>query len=364
MGASLRPKLVPLYEQMANLIEADIRQGRLRPSQRIHSIREACVAFGVSEVTAKQAFRLLLRRGLIHSVKGKGIFVADAPGATKQDAQDRTIVAFVKARPHLSPIFAYEVDLIQQELEKRGCFMIYSATETEEDVPKVLERIVSSSGAKCLLHFPAHAVNYDDAPYRKALQQSGLPVLVVESPSRKDSYVMADVEQAAQDLTDYLYELGHRRICLATDFPRKVAGFQKAIEKRKDPSLQHWVLGEPGRSEDALRDLAGRILSLPNPPTAILASNDLAAAVLVRDLLHRGVKVPEDVSVTAFDDHPVLSRESPVALTVAAHPAHEVAREVGVWVQRALQGGRTAQRRFRRGIVGRLVVRASAAPPR
>jgi len=66
-------------------------------------------------------------------------------------------------------------------------------------------------------------------------------------------------------------------------------------------------------------------LSLRNPPTAIFASSDLQAVGLLRAAHERGLRVPEDLAVVAFDG----TKESEFCwppLTVVAQPIAEMAR--------------------------------------
>ena len=66
-------------------------------------------------------------------------------------------------------------------------------------------------------------------------------------------------------------------------------------------------------------------MSLRNPPTAIFASSDLQAVGLLRAAHERGLRVPEDLAVVAFDG----TKESEFCwppLTVVAQPIAEMAR--------------------------------------
>jgi GntR family transcriptional regulator len=68
---------VPLYLQVKNVIEAEIRDEKYGIDQRLPSERELCERFGVSRMTARQAIKELERDGLVFSRVGKGTFVSD-----------------------------------------------------------------------------------------------------------------------------------------------------------------------------------------------------------------------------------------------------------------------------------------------
>lgn len=66
---------VPVYIQIADYIEADIKAGRLRPHDRIPSEADMHGEWGVARTTARRAVNLLRERGLIYTVPQRGSFV-------------------------------------------------------------------------------------------------------------------------------------------------------------------------------------------------------------------------------------------------------------------------------------------------
>ncbi|MFE9170864.1 GntR family transcriptional regulator [Streptomyces kebangsaanensis] len=72
----------PLYEQIAAVLAARIADGTYPPRRRIPSEAGIVDEFGVSRPTARAAVQLLVERGLVHTVRGKGSFVADSPPQT------------------------------------------------------------------------------------------------------------------------------------------------------------------------------------------------------------------------------------------------------------------------------------------
>ena len=69
----------PLYEQIAAVLAARIGDGTYPARRRIPSEADICTEFDVSRPTARAAIRLLVERGLVVTVRGKGSFVADQP---------------------------------------------------------------------------------------------------------------------------------------------------------------------------------------------------------------------------------------------------------------------------------------------
>jgi GntR family transcriptional regulator len=81
---------IPLYLQVKNTLEAEIRDGKYGTDARLPSERELCEKFGVSRMTARQALKELERDGLVFSRVGKGTFVSEP----KIDQQLRNLTGF------------------------------------------------------------------------------------------------------------------------------------------------------------------------------------------------------------------------------------------------------------------------------
>jgi len=69
---------VPLYRSLATAIKAAISDGRLRPGDKIPSVRMLCELADVSRNTAHQCYQTLIDEGVIEAVIGKGAFVRKA----------------------------------------------------------------------------------------------------------------------------------------------------------------------------------------------------------------------------------------------------------------------------------------------
>ena len=69
----------PLYEQIAAVLTARIADGTYPPRRRIPSEAAICDEFSVSRPTARAAVQLLVERGLVRTVRGKGSYVVDEP---------------------------------------------------------------------------------------------------------------------------------------------------------------------------------------------------------------------------------------------------------------------------------------------
>lgn len=66
----------PIYEQIASQIRAQVLGGQLAEGDRLPSIRALATQLRISAITTKRAYQELEAQGFIHTVPGKGCFVA------------------------------------------------------------------------------------------------------------------------------------------------------------------------------------------------------------------------------------------------------------------------------------------------
>jgi len=202
-----------------------------------------------------------------------------------------------------------------------------------------------------------------------------MPVVVLDRrvAARKFDSVRCDSEAGAHALIRHLIELGHRRIAVLTGRRTistsvdRVAGCRRALREaglELDDELVRYGdfnFGSPNRT-DGHRMVREVLASTSTPPTAIFAANNFIAFGAIRALREADLRVPEDMSVVAFDDLPAEWVADPF-LTVAVQPAYEIGHRAATMLLDRIAGDGVA-----RGedvvLPFQLVIRQSSAPPR
>ena len=105
------------------------------------------------------------------------------------------------------------------------------------------------------------------------------------------------------------------------------------------------------------------LLALPEPPTAILAANDLMALQVLDCILKAGYRVPEDFSVVGFDDIPIASH-SCIQLTTVNIQAPKCAELVIDNLLHLIEGMRSSAEPLNILLESSLQIRKTTAPPR
>jgi LacI family transcriptional regulator, galactose operon repressor len=149
------------------------------------------------------------------------------------------------------------------------------------------------------------------------------PVVAVD-PNKESTgclSVIATNHVGALAAMEYLIDLGHRRIGFIGGRPdlqcaeQRLLGYTDALRQAYisiDPDL---IAVGDFTAETGCR-CAQRLLSLPEPPTAIFAANDQSAIGAIEAARQAGLSVPDDLSVVGFDNIPEAAYYNPALTTV------------------------------------------------
>ena len=120
-------------------------------------------------------------------------------------------------------------------------------------------------------------------------------------------YIDNDNLLAGREATEYLYQLGHRRIAylgsdssLMFSADRK-AGYQLALASHQLPVRPEYCVEVKNVSENNEEAIRG-LLMQKDRPTAILVSDDILAVSLERVCLENHLAIPEDLSIISFNN--------------------------------------------------------------
>lgn len=186
-----------------------------------------------------------------------------------------------------------------------------------------------------------------DPPGVAALKKipANLPVVAL-SGTRETGVRQAVLDEAAaaEELTDYLLGLGHAtvhhvRVPPSRRVDGRTTGWKRALLKADAPVPPVLDATWDPRSGVAL----GRELAADPRVTAVFCGNDEIAMGVMRGVAEAGLRVPEDLSVAGFDDHPLAELWSPPLTTVKQDFAGLGGRGFQLLLQ-AIDG--TGERRF------------------
>ena len=207
----------------------------------------------------------------------------------------------------------------------------------------------------------------------RQLLESNFPIVVVNYKATENfnySIYHDDIDGSRQ-VTAHLIEIGHKKIaylgnsksCRTTQ--DRLSGFRKEMDKSNLEIPEDYIFEVPG-SDPELGELGfDHFARLPNPPTAIMCFNDMLAIGLLKALREKGICVPEDMSVTGFDNITFSAYTTPT-LTTLDQPKYSIGNEAAQLLlellENKIENSKNTHKEKR--LKGKLLVRESTCPPK
>lgn len=260
-------------------------------------------------------------------------------------------------------IFARGLEAFQRALAAAGITLLVSSSLYRPEIEEEQIRTLVARGADALL-----LIGYDrDPAIYEFLATRGIPYVIAWAHDASEPHPAIGFENrtAMRQLAERVLELGHRRLGMIS---AERAGNDRALNRwigvceamqarglaESDLALFETTYAiESGR--DGFRDLVGR----QPRPTAILCGNDVLAAGALSAAHEIGLRVPEDVSITGFDDIEIAQIVTP-GLTTVHVPHREMGRRAAEMLI-AMRDGRLEEVRVR--LDADIRIRRTLGPP-
>jgi LacI family transcriptional regulator len=191
-----------------------------------------------------------------------------------------------------------------------------------------------------------------------------LPIVLLNCAITGDDFDALTIEnrRGALQMVRHLLGLGHRRIAIITgaegnvDAAERLRGYRRAMREAGIAVPNEWELPGDFTESSGYRAVEALVALSPRP-TAVFAANDAMAVGAMSALRAAGLRVPDDVAVTGFDDIPLARYMSPPLTSVHVAIAELGAGAVEMLVH-AVENKNAHQRRHQR-LPTTLVVRES-----
>ena len=197
------------------------------------------------------------------------------------------------------------------------------------------------------------------------LSERDLPVVFydVGAAKKKISNIAVNYAKGIERVVNYLHDLGHERMAFVSHHPSlgplgtRERAFRETVA-RFSPRIQ-WKVVANVDSIDGGREATHTILTSGFNPTAIICTNDFMALGALHELREAGLRVPQDVSVTGFDNIKLAEICAPALTTL-----HIPRARIGHLMFQFLREEQEADAPSGREIVidPELVLRASTGP--
>ncbi len=160
--------------------------------------------------------------------------------------------------------------------------------------------------------------------------------------------IRIDNRGAAKSMVNYLISLGHKRIGVISglkDNPHaidRLEGYKEALADAGIP-FEKDLVAEGDFTMWSGLNAAFQFCNMKIRPTAIFSMNDEMAIGAMQTLKNQGFKIPEDISVTGFDDIAYAKYSDP-SLTTISQPAEEMGKMAMDMLLKVIEGEPLSQR--------------------
>ena len=200
-----------------------------------------------------------------------------------------------------------------------------------------------------------------EEPLLERLSSEGIPMVFIDVAPQKEnvSIIHVNYDQGIREAVQHLAALGHRRIGYITGPHRlhsanaRLTAFLSAAERVGIRVPEICIFHGDHTVEGGSRGVE-HLLSIKQPPTAIMCSNDVSALGAMHAISRAGLSIPSDISLIGFDDIQITEYLQPPLTTIRMS-----GRDIAASAVYALLNPGTAPKQ----VETRLVVRQTTAVP-
>jgi DNA-binding LacI/PurR family transcriptional regulator len=311
----------------------------------------------IAESTAERIRRTALELGYLPSAAARSLKTnrSQALGVILSSVED--------------PFFSEILQGIEEVAQKSGYSLFMAASQHDPEREQAIVQAMSEHRVDGVIICSASF----KAEQRRQFLTYGVPIVVVNNQAAEDyrySIYHDDVDGSRQ-VTRHLLALGHRRIAYLGNSSSgrttmdRLSGFKHEMTEAGlaiPPEYIYEIAG--GGPHEGLFGLE-HFLALRDRPSALVCYNDMMAVGVLKGLQQAGIRVPNEFSVTGFDNI-VFSAFTNPPLTTFDQPKRfigaEAARLILELLDARLANNSTEQPKVRM-LKGRLLIRETTAPP-
>ena len=265
-----------------------------------------------------------------------------------------------------NPVFPPIIRGIEDVLSERGYLAILVNSEPRNSRHSAVLDALQSRGVDGLI---MASLERSDSIIR-GLIDDGLPAVTVNRRAEDVDVpsVTNDEDQGMRLILEHLRGLGHTRVANVAG-PQSISTGKERFEAFRVHARQlgfdtsdDLVVFAQGLNEEEGERCAAALLDTVARFTAIVASNDRLAVGAISLLRKRGLSCPSEMSVTGFNDMPMVDRFEPPLTTVRVQQ-YEVGRLAASMLMKRLDQGELADAEVHIVVPVELMVRGSTAKP-
>ncbi len=260
-------------------------------------------------------------------------------------------------------LFGSALDAFQKTMADEGYTVIVASSAYDPDLETQHIRRMLQSGIDALMLV---GTERPERTYRM-IGARNIPYVTVWRTSDRTDHPSIGFDNigAAEHLSDYLIDLGHRRIAVFSgllnnnDRARdRLEGVRRSHDRHGLSLAEHYIL-QRAFSVDGGRDMIRACAAMQQRPTAVICGAEPFAYGAIFEAAELGLSVPGEISISAFDDTWLAAQITP-KLTTVRTPNLEIGEEAARYLIARLSGEAAV---LTRPLNTELIIRNSTAPP-
>ena len=301
------PKFLQLKEHIKNQIVA----GKYKAGEKISSERYLSKQYGLNCTTVNKALSSLVAEGFLQREHGRGTFARDILAWSKNNAYPSIGFVFHQLDFYMSKV----IEGMESALQN-GFRLVIRNSEANLDKEKQAVEELMKSGVNGLIIYPVVKKGKGNVDIFKRLKTQNFPFVLVDRYFEEldTDYVGVDNLNGLYLITKHLISSGHSRIAhlmtpsQCTTVNDRLKGYQKALAENGiafDESLVKSISFSEDLRDNHYQEIVKILrnwMHLKESPTAITTTGDGSTVTVLRNLVSMGVKIPEDIALTGFDD--------------------------------------------------------------
>ena len=304
-------KNIPLYQKIFEHYYEKIMNGQLKEGQQIHTDKEIMDIFFVSRITAKAAIEMLVERGLVQRIPGKGSFVTKTPVVHSRTQSPSKLIGVILC--DIDHSFGFDIlKGIEEEASRRNIHIIFKRTFESSKVENDVIQSMVQLGVNGIIIQMVHGETYSNEILKYYL--NGLPMVLIDRHMDKTRvpFVTTDNKVSAAKMVTYLLENGYKNISFfsastsgTSTLNFRYEGIKSVYTAPKNIDLL--TLKTPEIRERDKQTIEGdyqmikdHLMKFPEID-CIFAAEHYVAKLVKKVLDDIGKRIPEDMGVVCFD---------------------------------------------------------------
>ena len=317
---------IPQYFQLQTWLLEQIDHGQFKPGDQIPTEKELGTMTGLARATIRQAVGNLVNMGYLVRKRRLGTFVRYRQ--TIKEKQTSIGILIPDIRSGYAPELARGAE---DEAAKHKYSLILCNTDdsylrADQQADRLIDARVSGA-----IFIPTDTSDEKNRRIVDKFVKNKIPVVLVDRtiPDISVDHVTTDNHEGAFALTEYLINMGHRKIAiilssLFSTERERLEGYQAALAQHEIPMDPSIMITDGGPfKKKRYRELVQKLLKKHSRYTAIFAGHD-RIALLVYSVAHEmGLSIPDDISIVGYDDLPFTT----ISLTTMHQHIYEMGQQ-------------------------------------